>query len=262
MGHNRCPHAARSFAEPHYFARLSLMHSLSQRVVLITGAVGNLGRAIARAAQNAGARTVLVDRAADRLHHAYADLVVSTDHLLLGGVNLADESAAGAAFGSAVDRFGRVDALVNTVGTWRGGLPTHEAPLADWELLFEANVRPTLLACRAAVPHFLARQHGRIVNIAARSGLAGDAGSAAYSAAKSSVLRLTEALSAEVKHAGVNVNALLPSTIDTPQNRAAMPSADPATWVEPEALADVVLFLISDAARAIHGAAIPVYGRA
>lgn len=236
------------------------MDSLREKVVVITGAVGNLGRATARAFQRAGAHTVLVDRAGDRLHHQFSELVVSPGHLLLGGVNLADEAAVAGAIGSAVERFGRIDVLVNTVGAWRGGAPTHEAPLADWDLLFSANLRPTLLASRAAVPHFIAQRSGRIINVAARGGLHGDAGNAAYSAAKSAVLRLTEALSAEVKNSGINVNAVLPSTIDTPQNRAAIPNADYAKWVEPEAIADVILFLAADAARAIHGAAIPVYG--
>jgi NAD(P)-dependent dehydrogenase (short-subunit alcohol dehydrogenase family) len=236
------------------------MDSLSGKVVVITGAVGNLGRASAEAFRAGGAHTVLVDRAADRLHHQFADLVMSPDHLLLGGVNLADEAAIAGAMGSAVERFGRVDVLVNTVGAWRGGAPTHETPIADWETLFAANLRPTLLASRAVAPHFLARRSGRIINVAARGGVSGDAGNAAYSAAKSAVLRLTEAMSAELKSSGINVNAVLPSTIDTPQNRAAMPEADHARWVRPEAIADVILFLASDGARAIHGAAIPVYG--
>lgn len=236
------------------------MLSFSQQVVLITGSVGNLGRAVAHAFQKNGAHTVLLDRSADRLHHAYADLVMPHDHLLLGGVDLAHEASVVGAVGSAIERFGRIDILVNTVGAWRGGKSTHEAPLADWEFLHQANVLPTLLTSRAITPHFLARQSGRIVNIAARSGLAGDSGSAAYSAAKAAVLRLTESLAAELKHAGINVNAILPSTIDTPQNRAAMPAADHSKWVHPDAIADVVLFLSSPAARAIHGAAIPVYG--
>lgn len=236
------------------------MHSLSENVVIITGAVGNLGRATARAFQAAGAHTVLVDRAADRMHLLFADLVVSPDHLLLGGVDLGDEAAVAGAIGSAVERFGRIDVLVNTVGAWRGGAPAHRAPLADWDFLFAANLRPTLLASRAAAERFLAQRSGRIINVAARGGLQGDAGNAAYSAAKSAVLRLTEAMSAELKPAGINVNAVLPSTIDTPQNRAAMPQADYSQWVRPEAIADVILFLASDAARAIHGAAIPAYG--
>jgi NAD(P)-dependent dehydrogenase (short-subunit alcohol dehydrogenase family) len=236
------------------------MYSLSGKVVVITGAVGNLGRASAEAFRVSGAHTVLVDRAADRLHHQFTELVMSPDHLLLGGVNLADEAAIAGAMGSAVERFGRVDVLVNTVGAWRGGAATHETPIADWETLFAANLRPTLLASRAVAPHFLARRSGRIINVAARGGVSGDAGNAAYSAAKSAVLRLTEAMSAELKSSGINVNAVLPSTIDTPQNRAAMPEADHARWVRPEAIADVILFLASDGARAIHGAAIPVYG--
>jgi NAD(P)-dependent dehydrogenase (short-subunit alcohol dehydrogenase family) len=236
------------------------MYSFSQRVVLITGASGNLGAATARVFQRAGATTVLIDRAADRLHHQYPDLVVSPGHLLLGGVNLTDEASVASAIGSAVERFGRIDVLVNTVGAWRGGSPVYEAPLADWDMLFAANVRPTLLASRAVVPHFLTQRSGRIINIAARSGLIADAGSAAYGAAKAAVLRLTEAMSAELKSSGINVNSILPSTLDTPQNRAASPSADHAKWVHPDAIADVVLFLASDAARAIHGAAVPVYG--
>jgi NAD(P)-dependent dehydrogenase (short-subunit alcohol dehydrogenase family) len=236
------------------------MSSFQSKVVVITGAVGNLGRAVAQAFQRSGANTVLVDRAADRLHQQYADLVVSADHLLLGGVNLADEASVASAIGSAVERFGRIDVLVNTVGAWRGGSPVHQAPLADWDLLYGANLRPTLLASRATTPHFLNQRSGKIINVAARGALTGDAGNAAYSAAKSAVLRLTEALSAELKNSGINVNAVLPSTIDTPQNRAAMPNVDHSKWVQPEALADVILFLASDAARAIHGAAIPVYG--
>jgi NAD(P)-dependent dehydrogenase (short-subunit alcohol dehydrogenase family) len=236
------------------------MHSLHQRVVIITGAVGNLGRATAHTFQRAGAHTVLVDRGVDRLPHAFADLVMSPEHLLLAGVNLTDEAAVASAIDSAVERFGRIDVLVNTVGAWRGGAPTQEAPLADWDLLFAANLRPTLLASRAVARHFLAQRSGKIINVAARGGLTGEAGNAAYSAAKSAVLRLTESLSAELKTSGINVNAVLPSTIDTPQNRAAMPAADHAKWVQPDAIADVILFLASDAARAIHGAAIPVYG--
>lgn len=236
------------------------MNSLPKRVVLITGASGNLGTAVARAFRAAGSFTVLIDRAADRLHHQYTDLVVSPDHLLLGGVNLADEASVAGAVGSAIERFGRIDVLVNTVGAWRGGLPVHEAPLADWTFLHETNLLPTLLTSRAVIPHFLTQGRGHIINIAARSGLAGEPGSAAYSAAKGSVLRLTEALSAELKSAGVNVNAVLPSTLDTPQNRAASPGGDISKWVHPDAVADVVLFLASDASRAIHGAAIPAYG--
>ena len=117
-----------------------------------------------------------------------------------------------------------------------------------------------MLAARAVVPGMLAQKRGKIIAIAARTGLAGEANVAAYSAAKAAVLRLMESLSAEVKTSGINVNTVLPSIIDTPQNRAGLPDADFSRWVAPDALADVILFLASDAARAIHGATIPVYG--
>jgi NAD(P)-dependent dehydrogenase (short-subunit alcohol dehydrogenase family) len=151
--------------------------------------------------------------------------------------------------------------LVNTVGAWRGGKPLHEADLTDWDFLFTANVRTTLLACRAVIPTMLKQGRGWIINIASRDALCGSAGYAAYSATKSAVLRLTEALADEVKRSNVNVNCIMPGTIDTPQNRAAIPNADFTKWVEPDAFADVILFLASDAARAINGAAIPVYGK-
>ena len=236
------------------------MSALAQRVVMITGVSGNLGSAVAQAFRKAGASTVLIDRDATRLHHLYADLVRSPDHLLLGGVNLADESSVATAVDSAVERFGRIDVLINTVGAWRGGKPVHETPLSDWALLHETNVLPTLLTSRGVIPHFLRQKSGRIINVAARSGLTADAGSAGYSMSKSAVLRLTEALSAELKTHGINVNAVLPSTIDTPQNRLSMPGSDYSKWVAPAALVDVIVFLASDASRAIHGAAIPVYG--
>jgi NAD(P)-dependent dehydrogenase (short-subunit alcohol dehydrogenase family) len=154
-----------------------------------------------------------------------------------------------------------VDALVHTVGAWRGGNPVHETDLADWDFLFNVNLRTTLLCCRAVVPQMLKQGNGRIITVASRDGLAGSAGYAAYSASKSSVLRLNESLADELKASNVNVNCVLPSTIDTPQNRAALPNADFSKWVAPEAIADVILFLASDASRAINGAAIPVYGK-
>jgi NAD(P)-dependent dehydrogenase (short-subunit alcohol dehydrogenase family) len=151
---------------------------------------------------------------------------------------------------------------VNTVGGWRGGKPVHEMDLADWDFLFGVNLRTTLLCCRMVTPHMLRQGYGKIVNVSSRDGLAGGAGYSAYSASKSAVLRLTESMAAELKNANINVNCIMPSTIDTPQNRKAMPNADFSKWVAPEAIADVILFLLSDASRAITGAAVPVFGKA
>jgi NAD(P)-dependent dehydrogenase (short-subunit alcohol dehydrogenase family) len=233
----------------------------TENVAMITGAVGNLGLATARAFQGAGHKTVLVDRSVDRLQKAYADLVASPDHMLAGGVDLSSPGSVQKLIADATKCFGRIDVLVNTVGAWGGGKPVHEEDPATWDFLLNVNLRTTLHCCRAVVPQMLKQGRGKIINVASRDGLAGTAGYAAYSVSKSAVLRLTEALADELKNSNINVNCIMPGTIDTPQNRAAMPEADFSKWVEPSALADVIVFLASDAARAINGAAIPVYGK-
>jgi NAD(P)-dependent dehydrogenase (short-subunit alcohol dehydrogenase family) len=237
------------------------MTSLKNKVVIITGAVGNLGTATARAFQQAGAKTVLVDRSPDRVREVFKDLADSKDHLLAGGIDLTNAESLGKLIEQTLARFGRVDVLVNTVGAFRGGKPVHEADPADWDLLFNANVRTTLMCCRAVIPQMLKQKRGAIVNVSSREGLEAHAGFAAYSASKSAVLRLTESLAAELKASDINVNCIMPSIIDTPQNRAAMPNADFSKWVAPEAIADVIAFLASDAARAVNGAAVPVFGK-
>src|SRR6516165_10027189 len=237
------------------------MFDFSGRVAIITGAVGNLGAVTAKAFQRAGARTVLVDRSQDRLRYAYPDLAGSRDHLLAGGVDLTDAAAVSRMVEAARERFGRLDILVNTVGGFRGGKPVHEDGLGNWDFLFAVNVRTTLECCRAVIPHLLRAGRGKIINVASRGALAGDGGYAAYSAALIAVTRPTESLADELKQSGINVNCVLPGTIDTPQNRQERPGADLGKWVEPAAIADVILFLASDAARAVNGAAVPVFGK-
>jgi len=237
------------------------MYELTERVAIVTGAAGNLGRAVARTLQAAGAKLVLVDRAPDRLPELFPDLVASPLAYLATSVNLTDASAVGAMVDEALKRFGRIDVLVNTAGGWRGGTPVHETPLETWDFLMNLNVRTMLIISSAVIPVMLKQESGKIISVAARAGLSGSSKGGAYSAAKSAVLRLTESMAAELKSSGINVNCVMPSTIDTPQNRADMPKADASRWVKPEALADVILFLASDAARAVHGASIPVYGR-
>jgi NAD(P)-dependent dehydrogenase (short-subunit alcohol dehydrogenase family) len=154
----------------------------------------------------------------------------------------------------------RVDILCNIAGGFRMGQPIHETSDDTWDLMLGLNARSVLNCARAVVPGMLAAGGGKIVNVGAIAALSGKANMGAYIASKSAVIRLTESMAAELREEGINVNCVLPSTIDTPQNRKDMPKADPKRWVAPEALADVVLFLASDAARAIHGASIPVAG--
>ncbi len=236
------------------------MGTLDGKVAIVTGAAGNLGRATAAAMHAAGAKTVLVDGSQEHLQQAFPGS--DPTRLLSGGVDLTDEQSARAVAAAARERFGRIDILVNTVGGFRGGKLVHEEELATWDLMMAINIRTTLLACRAVIPSLYAQGGGAIVNVAAGAALTSPAGLAAYSASKSAVIRLTEALAAEGKTHGVRVNAVLPSTIDTPQNRAAMPDADTSRWVAPDAIADVIVFLASDAARAVTGVALPVFGRA
>jgi NAD(P)-dependent dehydrogenase (short-subunit alcohol dehydrogenase family) len=237
------------------------MFDFSNRVVIVTGAAGNLGGAVARAFQAAGAKLVLVDRAADRLPRLFPDLVDSPNHFLATSVDLTNADAVETMVDETVKRFGRVDVLVNTAGGFRGGMAVHETPLETWDFMLNLNARTLFIASRAVIPHMLQQGSGRIVNVAARAALKGGAKMAAYSLSKSAVVRLTESMAAELKKEGINVNCVLPGTIDTPQNRQAMPNADHNRWVKPEAIADVILFLASDAARMVQGAAIPVYGK-
>lgn len=234
------------------------MFDFSNRVVIVTGAAGNLGSAVARAFLSAGAKLTLVDRAADRLQRIYPDMADSPDYFFANSVDLTDADAVQTMVDETFKHFGRIDVLVNTAGGYRAGKPVHETPLETWDFMFNLNARSAFLASRAVAPHMLQQGYGKIVNVAARAALSGRANMAAYSVSKSAVVRLTESMAAELKGAGINVNCLLPSTIDTPANRQAMPNADYSRWVKPEAVADVILFLASDSARPLHGAAIPI----
>jgi NAD(P)-dependent dehydrogenase (short-subunit alcohol dehydrogenase family) len=237
------------------------MFVFSGRVVVVTGAAGNLGQAVARAFAEAGANLVLLDRAPDRLPALFPELVGSGDHYLATSVDSTDDGAVRTTVAEALSRLGQIDVLVNTVGGYRAGKPLHETPLSTWDFMLDLNARTVFIASSAVIPHMLERGSGRIISVAARSALKGGARSSAYSASKSAVVRLTETMASELRRKGINVNCVLPGTIDTPQNRASMPDADHSRWVKPDEIADVILFLASDAASAVHGAAVPVYGK-
>ncbi len=227
------------------------------RRVLITGASGNLGRAVAAAYAARGARLALVGTRAERLQQAFG---ADNENRLLLALDLRDRSQVEAGVATAVERFGGIDVLCNLAGGFRMGEAVHQTSDETWAYLEDLNVRGLVNACRAVVPVMLAAGRGSIVNVAALSALRGSALTGAYGATKAAVLRLTESMSAELRERGINVNCVLPATLDTPENRAAMPDADPAHWVATADLAKVIMFLASPDARAVHGAALPVTG--
>ncbi|WP_240201604.1 SDR family NAD(P)-dependent oxidoreductase [Pseudomonas sp. PDNC002] len=228
-------------------------HPLSQRVIAITGAFGNLGDTLADMAAAQGARLVLIDRASTTLPS-------TPEQLLLPGVDLTSAADCQAVASRIEAHYGRLDALVNVAGgfAWE---PIQGGDVETWDRLYALNLRTALNTCQALLPLIRRSAAGRIVNIGAGAAAKAGMGMGAYAASKAGVLRLTESLAEELKDQGVTVNAVLPSIIDTPQNRAAMPDAEFDRWVTPQQLAGVILFLLGDAASAITGAGIPVTGR-
>jgi NAD(P)-dependent dehydrogenase (short-subunit alcohol dehydrogenase family) len=222
------------------------------KVVVITGALGALGKVVAHEALTRGARVACVD-------HAPSPIPAASNRLELGGVDLTDVAEAKKAIEAAAAHFGGLDVLINIAGGFAFETVAEAEP-ATWQRMHALNVMTALNASRAAIPHLTASGAGRIVNVGAMGALQAGSGMGAYAASKAGVHRLTEALAAE--HKGrITVNAVLPSIIDTSANRASMPKADFTKWVTPKELADVILFLASDAASAITGALLPVGGR-
>jgi NAD(P)-dependent dehydrogenase (short-subunit alcohol dehydrogenase family) len=222
------------------------------KVVVVTGASGALGKVVAAAALAQGARVAGVD-------HAAAELPATATRIELGGVDLSDAAQAETAIDTVAAHFGRIDVLINIAGAFSFEAIA-EGDVKTWQRMYMLNVLTALNASRSAIRHLSAAPSGRIVNIGAIGGLQAGAGMGPYAASKAGVHRLTEALAAEWK-GKLTVNAVLPSIIDTPANRTAMPKADFGKWVTPEELANVILFLASDAASAVTGALIPVSGR-
>ncbi|MES0873499.1 SDR family NAD(P)-dependent oxidoreductase [Sinimarinibacterium thermocellulolyticum] len=222
---------------------------LNEKVVVVTGALGALGRAVVEAAADAGATLVAIDRVAAPSPRGAAFACT---------LDLADAQATQAAMATIAQRHGRIDALVNVAGGFRWETLA-DGSIETWDQLYGINLRTAVNASRAVLPHLSAG--GRIVNIGAVAAVKATAGMGAYAASKAGVARLTEALAEELKARDITVNAVLPSIIDTPANRADMPDADVSKWVTPRSLADVIVFLLGPRAAAVTGALIPVVGR-
>jgi len=235
--------------------------NFEDRVVFIAGAGGNLGSSVASKFLSCGANLVLVDYSQEDVQKIFPELVTSDQHLIFQGVDVNQRAGLDAIVEKTMDRFGKVDVLVNTIGGYRGGTPIYETTEETWDLLFNINARPVFNLARTITPIMKAAKSGKIIHVSARVGREGSPNHSAYSGAKSAVIRITESIAQELKNDNINVNCILPGTIDTPQNRASRPDADFSRWVSPDAIADVILFLASESARAITGASIPVYGK-
>jgi len=220
--------------------------SLTGKRIIITGAAGGLGRAVTAAVVAQGATPLLVDLAFP------ADFAPGQEKFAF---DLTDTQATA----EQVKKMGAIDGLLNLAGGFHMG-PAHDIADPGWDAMFKINVQTLRSMVAAVVPVMQARGRGAIVNVGALGAVQGQAQLGAYGASKSVVMRLTESLSAELRDQGINVNAVLPSIIDTPANRQGMPDADYSKWVAPEDLASVICFLASDAARAVHGALVPVRG--
>ena len=224
---------------------------MKDKLVVVTGAAGALGGVLADRLRARGNRVIGID-----MHAFHSDAGFD---LALGGVDLGDQAAIARAFVAIASRYDALDGLANIAGgfAWE---TIADGSADTWERMYRTNVRSCLLTSQASIP-LLKKHGGAIVNVSAGASQRADKGMGAYAASKSAVSRLTESLAAELKDDNVRVNAVMPSIIDTPANRTSMPEADFSRWVAPEALADAIAFLLSDDARAITGALVPVMGR-
>jgi NAD(P)-dependent dehydrogenase (short-subunit alcohol dehydrogenase family) len=231
---------------------------LQGKTIVVTGGLGALGSVVAETAAKRGASVALLDHA-PTLPAGFAERL-GANTLIVGGVDLTSLAAAETAMASIKTKFGRLDALLNIAGGFQWETIA-DGKVDAWDRMYAMNLKTALNTCKAALPYLMESGAGRIVNVGAGSALHAASGFGPYAASKSAVHRLTESLAAELKLKGVTVNAVLPSIIDTAQNRRDMPNADFSRWVSPADLAAVMLFLASDEAKAVTGALIPVSGR-
>ncbi|MDL1902663.1 SDR family oxidoreductase [Anaerolineae bacterium CFX9] len=238
------------------------MGTFDGKIVVVTGATGNLGSAVSRKFAAEGAKLVLVDRSMDKLQ-ALAEKLNCPCLIATGDLSVPEDVAAIIASIETDEEFGHIDVLAHTVGGYEAGTPVNETSLDVLERQFNLNVKPVFVTGGHVASHMLKHKvEGKIIFVLARSALKGSNNHGAYTASKAAAQRIMESMSAELRDHGINVNGVMPSTIDTPANREAMPKADTSKWVTPEQLADAIAFLASDNARALHGVSLEVYNRA
>ncbi|MFZ0410442.1 MAG: SDR family NAD(P)-dependent oxidoreductase [Candidatus Acidiferrales bacterium] len=230
------------------------------KLALVAGGTGGLGRAVALAFLDRGHQVAVTYRSPEEWNALQSAAGANKRHLEGYSTDVTDESAVAALIQTLVEKHGRLDALVNAVGGYAGGIALWELDPQVFNRMLALNLRSGFALSRAAVPVMLRQHHGSIVNVAAKAAFDHAAGAAAYAASKAAAVAMMDSLAADLKGTGVRVNSILPSIIDTPANRKAMPDSDFAKWPKPEDIARVILFLCSDDAKVVHGAALPVYG--
>ncbi|MBL8536121.1 MAG: SDR family NAD(P)-dependent oxidoreductase [Hyphomonadaceae bacterium] len=234
------------------------MIDFTGQTIIVTGAAGNVGQALAIKLSALSANLALADMDENRLRASAKQLGAAP--LLIAGADARTEDGANRIAHECLARFSRIDGLANTVGAFQLK-NVADGAAEDWRALMDLNALTALRLSQAVLPAMVARSYGRIVHIAAGAGARSFAGAGVYAASKAAVMRITEALSEEHKAQGVTANCVMPGTIDTPQNRAAMPDANASKWVRPDELANVIAFLLSREASAVTGSAVPVTGR-
>ena len=232
----------------------------SGSVVLVAGGTGDLGRAVTLAFLEEGATVALTYRNQPEWEGFKTSMSAYASWLEGHEIDVTDESAVRQLVEKILSKHGHLDVMVNTVGGYAGGLKLWEMETKVFEQMLNLNLRSGYALSRAAVPAMLKQTRGAIVNVAAKAAFDHSAGASAYAASKAAAVAMLDSLAADLKGTGVRVNTILPSIIDTEPNRKAMPKADFAKWPKPRDIARVILFLCSDDAKVIHGAAIPVYG--
>jgi NAD(P)-dependent dehydrogenase (short-subunit alcohol dehydrogenase family) len=234
--------------------------TLRDRVVLISGATGALGSAVARTFAQTPVRLALTGRSEQKLERLAVEAGLPGERIFTAAADVTQADGVEDLVDAVLAHLGRIDVLLNTAGGWSGGKPVWETSVDEWDHMLALNLHSAFLLSRAVLPHMLETGWGRIVHVSSKTAVAPRGKRAAYAVSKMGLVTLTEVIAAEVKGTGVTANVILPSVIDTPANRASMPKADPSKWVPPERIAAMMQFLCSDAAASINGARIPIYG--
>jgi NAD(P)-dependent dehydrogenase (short-subunit alcohol dehydrogenase family) len=230
-------------------------HDFSNKIVLVTGGTGALGRSITKAFLESNATVIssyLNDRETGKTNNKSSIQLVKA--------NVTNEEEIKKLVLGVLDKYGRIDILVNVVGAYLGGKTVVELEEKEWDLMMNVNLKSAFLISKHVTRHMISSRYGKIIHVSSRIGLHSEGYDSAYAASKSGLIRLVESLSKETKESNINVNCIMPSIIDTEANRKAMPNADFNKWVKPEELSNVVLFLSSEEAKTITGAAIPTFG--